>query len=226
MKILVVAAHPDDEALGCGGTIARHASEGDVVEVAFLADGVASRPSAARTEFEAALAEREAAAVKAAKLLGAQPPRFLKFPDNACDSVPLLEIAQKLEKILDEVKPKVIYTHHVNDLNVDHRIAHQAVLTACRPVPGVSVRSVHAFETASSTEWEPAGLVRSFQPTRFVDISLFRDAKRAALSAYATEMRPFPHPRSMEAIEAQWTMRGAQSGLEAAEAFVVIRETV
>jgi len=140
------------------------------------------------------------------------------------DTVGFLEIVKAIEAAVKRLKPNVIYTHHANDLNIDHAIVHRAVLTACRPLPGSSVRSIYAFETLSSTEWEPAGLGRQFQPTRFVDISNSLDAKMGAMRAYGEEMRPFPHPRSPEAIEALARFRGAQSGLLAAEAFVVVRE--
>lgn len=224
--VLVVAAHPDDEVLGCGGTLARHAAAGDAVEIVFVADGVSARALSDKVALERALTEREAAAAAAACLLGAQPPHFLRFSDNRCDSIPLLDIVQRLERLMAEVAPSVVYTHHANDINVDHRIAHQAVLTACRPLPGTSVRAIYAFETASSTEWEPAGLGRPFQPNRYVDISAHLETKRAAIAAYGGEMRSFPHPRSPEALEAQWLWRGAQAGLLAAEAFVVVREIV
>jgi hypothetical protein len=114
----------------------------------------------------------------------------------------------------------------VNDLNIDNQIAHQAVLTACRPLPGHPVRTIYAFETASSTEWEPAGRGQTFRPNRYVDISKYLDAKIAAIKAYGFEMRTFPHPRSYEAIEALWRLHGAQAGMPAAEALMVVRERV
>lgn len=223
-SVLVVAAHPDDEALGCGGAMARHAAGGDSVTVVFVADGVSARAFPNDAMLDAALREREAAAAAAARVLGAQVPRFLRFPDNRCDSVALLDIVQRLEAVVAELAPTVVYTHHSNDLNVDHRIAHQATLTACRPLPGASVRRIYAFETASSTEWEPAGLGGSFRPVRYVDIGDFVEAKLAAIAAYDHEMRSFPHPRSPEALRAQMMLRGAQAGVRAAEAFMVVRE--
>ena len=223
--VLAVVAHADDEALGCGGTLARHAANGDVVHLLVLADGVTARYAeySNDTHYEE-IANRELQARSAARVLGIQPPIFGGFPDNRCDSVPLLEIAKLVENVIEKLKPDIVYTHHANDLNIDHCIAHQAVLTACRPLRRASIRAIYSFETLSSTEWEPAGKGRMFQPTRFVDISAHLEAKRAAIAAYGEEMRPFPHPRSLEAIEALWRMRGAQSGLFAAEAFVVIRE--
>lgn len=225
MSILVVAAHADDEVLGCGGTIARHTAAGDKVHVLFLADGETGRdavcdPVARREDIK----RREEAARAAARILGAAVPEFCRFPDNRCDGVPLLDIVKAVERIIAKVRPAVMYTHHANDLNVDHRIAHQAVLTAGRPVAESPVREIYAFETASSTEWEASSQGRMFQPARFVNIEPFIEVKLAALAAYGAEMREFPHPRSRQALEAQWMLRGAQSGLPAAEAFVAVRE--
>jgi N-acetylglucosamine malate deacetylase 1 len=225
--ILAVCAHPDDEALGIGGTLARHAAEGDNVCLLFLSDGVTSRatsfdPIAGKDE----IAARKRMATVAAGALGAQPPRFLDLKDNRLDGIELLDVVKQIEAVLTELHPTIIYTHHINDLNVDHRIAHQAILTACRPLPGHSVQAIYAFETASSTEWEPAGLGPGFRPTRYVDISAFLASKRTAIRAYDSEMRPFPHPRSLEAIEAQWRWRGAQAGMAAAEGLVVVRQRI
>lgn len=222
--VLVVCAHADDEAFGMAGTLTRHSAEGDTVHCVFLAEGVTARhdkfdPIARKDE----IAARKTMAAAACRAVSARPPHFLDLPDNRLDGIELLDIVKPIERIIAEIKPSIIYTNHANDLNVDHRIAHLAVLTACRPLPGHSVRAIYAFETASSTEWEPAD-GRPFQPTRYVDISAHLDAKRAAIRAYDFEMRPFPHPRSAEAIEALWRLRGAHAGMKAAEAFIVVRE--
>lgn len=225
--VLVVCAHPDDEALGIGGTLARHAAEGDRVHLLFLAEGVTARdPSFDPVARAGDIAARKAMAGNAARAVGAEPPRFLDMQDNRLDGLELLDIVKPIEAVIAELAPSIIYTNHVNDLNVDHRIAHLAVLTACRPLLGHCVRAIYAFETLSSTEWEPCGMGRTFHPTRYVDISGFTEAKLAAIRAYDFEMRPFPHPRSHEAISALWQLRGAQSGLLAAEALVVVRERV
>lgn len=218
MTVLVIAAHPDDEALGCGGAIARHAGQGEDVHVLFLADGVTSRDETGEADVE----KRRAAALAAAKALGAKPPRFAGMPDNKLDTVPLLDVVKAVEEALTETVPDVVYTHHGGDLNVDHGIVHRAALTACRPQPGCPVRAIYAFEVPSSTEWNDS----VFIPNRFVDIGATLDAKMKALACYAGEMRPFPHPRSLEAIEALARWRGASAGLEAAEAFHIIRQVV
>src|SRR5688572_21751171 len=152
--VLVVAAHPDDEALGCGGTIAKLATAGATVCVAFIADGVS-----ARMDSEAAnsrkLTARRVAAGKACSLLGARAEFFGDFPDNRLDTVPLLSLAQCVEALIAKHRPDMLLTHHGGDLNVDHRLVHQAVVTACRPQPGSQVRTLVSFEVPSSTEWQP-----------------------------------------------------------------------
>ncbi len=223
-RVLVVAAHPDDEVIGCGGTTARHAATDDSVHILILADGVTAR---AGEESSAAQVEARAEAARAAaRVLGAEPPRFAGFPDNRLDSVPLLDVVKTVEAVVGEVRPSIVYTHHGGDLNVDHRIVHQAVVTACRPLPETPVRSLYAFETVSSTEWAPETLGQSFRPTRFVDIATHLDRKLQALESYTSEMRSFPHPRSRENVVALARHRGACAGIAAAEAFMVIREIV
>lgn len=217
--ILVVAAHTDDEALGCGGTIAKHVASGDKVYTVFLADGVASR----HNSNQAAQKERDDAARAAQKILGVTKSFMLGFPDNRMDSIPLLDIVQKLEQVIDEVQPQVVYTHHVGDLNIDHRVTHQATLTACRPQPGGSVRRILTFEVLSSSEWQDPQLV-PFIPQVYSDISKLFDIKIRALQEYSQEMRQAPHSRSFESVGSLATYRGHSVGVEKAEAFMLARE--
>ena len=224
-SILVVAAHPDDEILGCGGVLASHAAKGDTVHILIVAEGATSRDSRRDPDArEPELAGLKAAASCAASAIGAESPRLLGLPDNRLDSLPLLDVIKPVEAVVEAVAPEIVYTHHAGDLNVDHRIVHQAVVTACRPLPGSPVRAIYAFETVSSTEWQTSG--GTFQPQRWVDIEPFLRCKQRALEAYAAEMRPFPHARSFEAVEALARVRGASAGLEAAECFMVVRELV
>ena len=217
--VVVIAAHPDDEVLGCGGTIARHAAKGDSVHILFLADGVSSRQNTS----EGASESRLEAACRAASILGAYPLSTLALPDNRLDSIVLLEIVQGVESFLAATKPTIIYTHHGGDLNVDHRIAHQATITAARPQPEYSVRAIYSFETPSSTEWATSAIGHSFVPNHFGDIGDYLSVKHEALVQYDAEMRAFPHARSFEAVEALQKWRGASVGLDAAEAFVCER---
>jgi LmbE family N-acetylglucosaminyl deacetylase len=216
--ILIVAAHTDDEALGCGGTIARHVAEGDTVHAVFIADGVSSRAGADPADLQ----RRQAAAAQAHAVLGIQKVVYLGLPDNRLDSLPLLDVVQPLEAIIRELSPEVIYTHHYGDLNVDHRITNTAVMTACRPVPGHKVREIYQFEVMSSTEWAAPGQA-PFTPSLYVDISRYLQKKINALLAYRLEMHSSPHSRSLQNIEFLARHRGMTVGYEAAEAFIVTR---
>lgn len=217
-RILIVVAHPDDEVLGCGGTIARHVAEGDRVYVVFMADGVGSRGLDRSDELQ----QRNQVRDEAIKILGVADSHALAFPDNRMDSVPLLDVVQALEPIIEQVQPMRVYTHHHGDLNVDHRVTHQAVMTACRPIPGSSVREIFTFEVMSSSEWATHSFV-PFVPNAFVDISDYLPKKLEALAAYGMEMRLAPHSRSVDHIESLARHRGSCVGVEAAEAFELIR---
>lgn len=175
--VLVVIAHADDEVLGCGGTIARHVSEGDAVRVIFMADGVGSRVQNDSAELQ----HRNQARNAALRILGVTHWHALDFPDNRMDSLPLLDVVQALEPIVQQVQPTRVYTHHHGDLNVDHRVTHQAVMTACRPVPGSSAREILTIEVMSSTEWATPG-VTPFVPNAFMDISDYLPKKLEALA--------------------------------------------
>lgn len=216
--VLIVAAHTDDEALGCGGTVAKHVDDGDTVHAVFMADGVTSRQDATDAEME----QRNSAAASAHRMLGIEQTYMLGFPDNRMDSVPLLDIVQRLEGILEKVKPEVIYTHHIGDLNIDHQITHKAVMTACRPVPGASVKEIYAFEVLSSTEWNTPGFL-NFIPNVFVDISKHLEMKLKALQFYELEMRKEPHSRSKENALRLAELRGNTVGVKAAEGFSLVR---
>jgi LmbE family N-acetylglucosaminyl deacetylase len=213
-KILVIAAHPDDEVLGCGGTIAKHTQQKDQVRVLFIADGENSRDT---THLE----QRKKSAQNALKILGATAEGFLDFSDNQLDSVPLLQIIQKIERTIQTYKPEIVYTHHYGDLNIDHSLTNRAVMTACRPLPGCSVKEIYAFEVLSSTEW--ADEAEQFKPNHFVDIQNFWDKKVDAITEYKAEMREFPHSRSMENLDALSTFRGGSIGVQRAEAFRLLR---
>ena len=216
--VLVVAAHTDDEALGCGGTIAKHVAQGDGVYAVFLADGVTSRLGSSEEE----QAARDAAAMRAHEILGIKKSFMLGFPDNRMDSIPLLDIVKKLEQVVNEVQPQVVYTHHCGDLNIDHRITHDATLTACRPLPGSSVREIYAFEVLSATDWNVVG-APGFFPAVYTDITEFIHVKMRSLEAYALEMRQPPHSRSLANLERLAFSRGGAIGVYAAEAFMALR---
>lgn len=216
--ILVVAAHTDDEALGCGGTIARHVGQGDMVHLLFMTDGVGSREVVAKEADE-----RLSAAEQAANVLGVSSSTHLDFPDNSMDSVPLLDIVKKAEAVISKIAPDIIYTHHIGDLNIDHQIAHKVVLTACRPQPNFSVKAIYSFEVLSSTEWQTLSIA-PFLPNVFVDITDHLDTKILAIQAYREEMREVPHSRNFTHVELLAKHRGHTVGIDAAEAFMLVRE--
>lgn len=217
---LVVAAHPDDEVLGCGGTIARLAHHGSAVHIALLADGVTSRgETRVPLAYSQTLVARQQCAQAAAAILGAAPVTFGHFPDNRMDSVDLLDVVRFVETLVERHRPDLVLTHHPGDLNIDHRVVQQAVVTACRPQPGHPVETVLFFEVASSTEWQPPAAGSIFAPNWFVDISAHLETRRRALKEYGMEMRPWPHGRSYEAVDHLARWRGASAGVEAAEAF-------
>ena len=190
-NILIIAAHSDDEALGCSGVIARHVAEGDNVHLLFMTDGVASRSGSGDGD------NRLTSAHGASKILRVTSFTNLNFPDNQMDSIPLLDIVKEIENTIVQTQPEVIYTHHIGDLNIDHQITHKAVVTACRPQPGFCVEEVYAFEVLSSTEWNTPG-VQAFSPNVFIDITDYIDIKKQVLEIYSEEMRQPPHSRSID----------------------------
>jgi LmbE family N-acetylglucosaminyl deacetylase len=222
-RILVVAAHPDDEVLGCGGTLAKFAAAGSAVNVSFMSDGVTSRPADSDTHQREREA-RKAAAMRAGAILGVQNLTFGVFPDNRMDSVALLDITREIEDLIAKIRPDTVLTHHAGDLNIDHRRVHEAVVTACRPQPGHSVRTLLSFEVPSSTEWHLGGSAPAFLPNWFEDITATLDRKLAALDAYEAELRDWPHPRSRKSVEYLARWRGATVGAQAAEAFMLGRQ--
>lgn len=217
-NVLIIVAHSDDEALGCGGTIARHVSEGDSVSIVYMADGTTSRELSGSKEAKNRLDDSQ----KARQILGITKAFFLEFPDNQMDSLPLLSIVKALEPIIQKIEPEIIYTHHHGDLNIDHQITHQAVLTACRPQPNSSVKQIYCFEVMSSTEWNSPDF-SPFLPTAFVDITNFLETKIKAVRAYHSEMRDPPHSRSIEHTKILASHRGHCIGVQAAEAFMLCR---
>lgn len=222
-SILILAAHPDDEVLGCGGVIAKLADQGANIHVAFLADGVFSRAGDQKNKNNE-LNDRRIAAHKACGILGVKSISFGNFPDNRMDTLALLDVTQVVEQLIYAHQPDTIFTHHAGDLNIDHRRTHDAVFTACRPQRGHPVKTVLCFEVPSSTEWQLPGSTPVFTPNWFVDISDTIERKLAALEAYATELRPWPHPRSRQGVEHLARWRGATVGVDAAEAFILGRQ--
>jgi LmbE family N-acetylglucosaminyl deacetylase len=225
MNILIVAAHPDDEILGCGGSMAKWAKEGHEVHALIMAEGATSRAKHRDRESHTdELSMLAKSAKKASDILGVKFTELLDYPDNRMDSVDLLDVVKSIEDTIQKLKPKMVVTHHAGDLNIDHQITHQAVITACRPQPRQTLRRILSFEVPSATEWQSYTSVSPFIPNWFEDISDTLDLKIKALEAYESEMRDWPHSRSIKAVEHLARWRGASVGVEAAEAFMLVRE--
>ena len=218
-KILVVAAHPDDEVLGCGATIAKHVALGNEVRVIILGEGVRARRGVKNARQKIKTLELEA--TKANRFLGVSRTIFLGLPDNALDNVSLLTIIQKIERIIERYMPQLVYTHHHGDVNIDHQLTARAMQAVCRPLPESSIEMVLAFEVASSTEWSFQS-DRIFAPNVFYDVSGFFDKKIKAMELYQSEIRQFPHPRSSEYLRALARVRGGQAGFNFAEGFSLV----
>ena len=224
MNYLIVAAHPDDEVLGCGGSIAKWSNNGHNVNVLIMAEGATSRDkNRNRNSRKKDLSDLFKSAKKANNILGVKSLTLLDFPDNRMDSLDLLDIVKVVESHIAKLKPDVVVTHHSNDLNIDHQIIHKAVITACRPIPEFPVKLILTFEVPSSTEWQSLTNNFPYSPNWFEDISSTLDLKINALEEYEDEMRNWPHSRSIKAVKHLAKWRGSSVGLEAAESFCLIR---
>ena len=217
-RVLVIAAHPDDEVLGAGATMARLASEGAKVHVAIVTEGCSAqypgRPdlvAVKQTQARAALA-----------ILGGHDVHFGGLPDMRLDTVPLIEVNRFLEDIVQALAPDVVFTHHAHDLNRDHRVVHEASLVACRSDARRPVRAIYAYDVLGVTNF--GGIAPTFTPNTFFEAEAYAGRKARALEAYDIEVRPFPHPRSREGLDAQGRVYGVLSGTRWAEAFQVLRD--
>lgn len=221
MKILLIAAHPDDEILGCGATVGRLAKEGCQVHTLLLGHGVDARHSdnkdkGIQTKIEALKKQ----ARKSNQILGVEDVFIHDFADNKFDTVALLDIVKVIEKVVDDIQPDIVFTHYEKDLNIDHRIVYQATIIATRPVAGQSVKEIYSFEVLSSTEWN---YPLSFSPDTFFDVSATMDLKLKALECYESEMKDSTHPRSIEAVKLNAELWGTKVGFKYAEAFKCVR---
>lgn len=223
--ILVVAAHPDDEILGVGGTAAKHAACGDEVYAIILGEGQTSRGDKREDISQDVVKELHKNTMKSAKAIGYKDVFFADFPDNRFDQVDLLDIVKVVEKKVRELRPEVIYTHYSGDLNIDHQYTARAVLTATRPIGDYPVKEIYAFETLSSTEWNfDYSAQPAFCPNVYVDITEYYHKKEEAMNCYVSELCEFPHPRSLEGMDVLSKTRGMTVGIQRAEAFMLIRK--
>ncbi|MDB9909849.1 PIG-L family deacetylase [Gammaproteobacteria bacterium] len=218
--VLVIVAHSDDESISMGGTIYKHIKNGDKVFVISMTDGIGSRKESNKND----IIKRKLSANDASKALGFEWGACHDFLDNAMDSHPLLEIIQAVEQAKNIYKPSLVYTHSGADLNVDHRVVANAVLVAFRPQPMEICKEIRLFEVASATDYGHPALTGKFSPNLFINITNLWDFKLSALNAYSSEMRDYPHSRSLDGILNLAKIRGNQAGYDLAEAFEVIRK--
>jgi LmbE family N-acetylglucosaminyl deacetylase len=214
-RVLVIAAHPDDEVLGCGGTVALHTEAGHSVTSIIACEGESHRygpGGVGQPEFIR----------NAAEVLGVCDVRHLRLPDQRLETMPLTEIITPIERVVRDVQPQIVYCQFGGDVNQDHELLFKALLVATRPTQP-SIEGVYAFDTASSTEWAHP---RTFVPDMWVDISTTLERKLAAMACYKSELRDYPHPRSLEALRYRAKAWGNQSCLDAAEVFMTVRRIV
>ena len=221
--ILVIAAHPDDEILGVGATIAKHIKNGDEAYAVILGEGQTSRTETREETDQSVVASLHEDSVKASKVIGYKDIFFENFPDNRFDQVDLLDVVKAVEKYVKMLKPDIIYTHHGGDLNVDHQYTYKAVMTGTRPVNNCCVKEIYCFETVSSTEWNFGYGDNAFAPDTFVDVEDTFSKKIDAMKFYKSELGEFPHPRSLENLEIVAKRWGAVTGLNYVEAFETMR---
>ncbi len=226
-KVLIFAAHPDDEVLGCGGTIAYHRKKGDVVGVCYLSEGVSSRFNyIKKNEWKNESLLRKDMAIKASSILDFQIIKFLDLPNLRMEDQSKLEIVKDILCIIKAFNPEIVYVNFPGDLNTDHQVTFKTVFTALRPHPSNNVKILRCYEVLSSTDWSANIDEPTFKPDTYVDITDFVEKKIESISAYEKEMRPFPHPRSNEVISSLMQFRGSQVGFKYAEAFVTIKNLI
>ena len=220
-RILVIAAHPDDEVLGCGGAIYKHASNDDDVRVLILSDGVGARFSGPSKAAEAQCRQKIAEMEKAHAILKVVATTYATVaPDNQFDTVPMLKIVKEIRAVIERIEPAIVYTHHCGDLNIDHRIVGEATLVATRPLleQSYAVGEVYAYEVPEATA---LAFRHDFRPNTYVSIDVKK--KVEALQEYDSERRSVPHPRSVDSVWAVAQVRGSEAGFLFAEAFQLIR---
>lgn len=222
-RVLVIAAHPDDEVLGMGGTIAKLVKAGSTVDVLIVTDGSTSqyRESAHLAEI---IEAKKKETRNCADVLGVRDLFYGELPDMKLDTIPHVRINQVIEEVIDRVQPDTVYTHFWGDVNCDHQNVYKSTLVAVRPVLGQVVRELYCYRVPSSTEWMPNKVDTMFMPNCFVDIKDFAEQKYKAFACYSTELREYPHPRSVQYLRENDKVVGLRVGLFIAEEFVLLRK--
>lgn len=222
MKVLIVAAHPDDEVYGMGGTIAKLTSQGNELYTLIVTEGCSTQYKGNREIIK----EKKEEAIKANEILGVKEVLFGDLPDMKLDTLPHVDINRIIEEAINKIKPDVVYTHHKGDINKDHRMVYESTLVATRPTHLQCVKKLLSYQVPSSTEWSAPVVDEIFIPNIFEEIEKYYDLKKQAILAYKTEIREYPHPRSLKYVEALDEINGLKVGIEKAEAFQIIREII
>ncbi len=218
-KILVTCAHPDDETLGMGGTMALHSKKKDKILVLFFATGQFGRDNTPN-----GISKRRQQSKKACSILGVKNLKFFNYDDQKLDTIPVVELSTKIEAAMKTWNPTRVYTHHWGDLNQDHRKVFEATLIAARPTPSSKIKQLICYETPSSTDW--GGIKDKFKPNLFINVSSVLEKKIRAFQEYKKEIHPYPHPRSKIALISRAQYWGSSVGVKHAEAFEIVREII
>lgn len=222
MTILVIAAHPDDEVYGMGGTIAKLTSQGHEVHVLFVTDGCSAQ-YAENPHLQDIIIKKRREALAANKILGVKNIFFGDFPDMKLDTVAHIEINKLIEKTVSDLEPEIVFTHFYGDVNLDHQAVYRSTLVAVRPIYGQCVKKVYCYRVPSSTEWSPQLASTVFMPNVIVDVTDYERLKEPAILSYQTEIREYPHPRSVQYVKETDRARGLQWGLGSSEEFMLLR---
>lgn len=222
MNVLVLGAHPDDETYGMGGTIAKHSFNGDTVNVLIITDGSSSQYENA----EEMIQRKKSEAKKAMEVLGVEKIEFNSLPDMKLDTIPHVDINRIIEKKVHDYNPDIVYTHFWGDLNKDHRIIFESTIVATRPSLNNKIIKVYTYETPSCTEWQSPKNSDWFIPNIYSDITDFIETKIKAIRCYKSELREYPHPRSLESVRVYCKRNGIIMGKDAVERFVLVRDFI
>lgn len=222
-KILVISAHPDDEVLGMGGTIAKLASRGCEVNVLIVTDGSSSQYRGS-VDLAKIIEDKKQETCACAQTLGVKNVYYGELPDMKLDTIPHITINKVIESTIEQLQPNAVFTHFWGDVNQDHVNVYKSTLVAVRPVMGQVVKELYCYRVPSSTEWTPCKEESMFMPNYFVDITDFAQRKYEAFAKYTTELREYPHPRSVQHLRELDVARGLEVGMGPAETFVLLRK--
>lgn len=222
-KVLVIAAHPDDEVLGMGGTIAKLVKDGNTVDILIVTDGSSSQYRDSDHLAEIIEAKKKETR-NCADILGVRDIYYGELPDMKLDTTPHIRINQIIEDVIDKVQPDIVFTHFWGDVNRDHQEVYKSTLVTVRPVMGQVVKELYCYRVPSSTEWTPNKADTMFMPNYFVNIEQFAEQKYKAFACYSKELRDYPHPRSVQYLRENDKVVGLRVGMLAAEEFVMLRK--